>query len=88
MVTAHLHRHAFEMYQHYNIARDMGYSFGGQTFLLRVGTYKLDDSYARSLWEDGDYSSDVIVYFPKEHKKIWFPDMRDAVAYMDGLKGE
>ncbi len=86
VVCGDKHLSGFEEYIHYGMAKDAGMGFGGETFLIRLGTYKTDCGYSKRYWGKGNIRTDCVVYFPKDKMKKRFSTAEDAVIYMKGLE--
>jgi len=79
---AHDHVLGFESFWGYALAEGQGASFGGQTYLIKVGTYS-DGEYGWKYFQNGGFPmTQTVVYFPDTHKKLYFDDMRDAVRFI------
>jgi hypothetical protein len=82
---AHDHEPGIESIWHYGFARENGFSFGGQSILIRVGSPQMS-SYGWKYFHGEQYLSPTVVYFPDHHKKLSFTDPHDAVSYIRSLK--
>ena len=79
VVTEHLHNPGIEGTHEYE------YDAQRNVVNIRTGTYKIGDSYSRSLWKDGVPGSQVVVLFPNSRKIVPFdgPDaIDDAERYL------
>jgi hypothetical protein len=79
----HDHQPAFEMLPNYTMARDVGKSFGGMTFLIKCGTYQ-DSKYGWKYFHNGGRpEAIVVVLWPDEHRMQAFLSIQDAVKFLD-----
>lgn len=80
---AHNHIPAFEIMWGYNWGAQTGQNFGGEVFLIKVGTYQ-DSEFGFRYFSNGGFPlNPTVVYFPDTHKKLAFMDIRDAIAFMN-----
>lgn len=86
VITAHTHKPCFECYQHYELAREWGKDFGGESFLVRTGTYKTHDLYSLRYFGAGVLGTPTVVLRPDKHQMVMFSSAEQAVAYMHGIK--
>jgi hypothetical protein len=87
VATGHTHSPDFEQYTHYEIAEALGYEFGGRSYLIKTGTYKIKDTYSQRYFGQPSIGTPTVVYFPMEkgkRKHLCFPTAEDAVQYMNG----
>ena len=79
----HDHQPAFEMLPNYTMARDVGKSFGGLTFLVKCGTYQ-DSKYGWKYFHNGGRpEAIVVILWPDEHRMQAFLSIQDAVKFLD-----
>lgn len=83
---AHTHAPGVEAIWHYTEARRHGFDFGGMSLLIKVGS-PAKSAYGWRYFHHESYASPTVVYWPHEHKKLWFLDPRDAVQFIRSLKG-
>lgn len=82
----HNHQPAFEMMDAYTLAKEAGMPFGGESYLIKVGTYQ-DGDYGWKYFHNGGKPQNITaVLRPDIHQVRVFPTPQDAVIYMDGLK--
>lgn len=87
VVTGHTHSPDFEQFTHYELAEQLGYDFGGTSYLVKTGTYKTKDMYSQRYFGLPSIGTPTVVYFPmpaNERKHLCFPNAEDAVRYMRG----
>lgn len=84
VVGAHDHTPAFESWWGYSLAEQTGASFGGEVFLMKIGTYQDSDFGWRYFHNGGFPLTQTIIYYPDEHKKLYFADVRDAIKFLGG----
>lgn len=82
VVGAHDHQPAYEVVQHYTLARQAGMGFGGETMYIKVGTYQ-DGEYGWKFFHNGGILNPTVVLYPDKHKKLIFSEPRDAVRYIE-----
>lgn len=82
---AHDHQPGFEFYYHYALVRELGYGIGGESFLMKVGSYQ-DSNFGWKYFHDGGapYSFGV-VYWPDKNKKLIFPTIQDTLYFIDKM---
>jgi len=81
----HDHQPGFELLYHYMLAKEAGMDFGGETYLLKVGTYQ-DSIYGRKYFSNGGFPwNGLVIFWPNEHKKAFFPSIQDGIKYLDYL---
>ena len=85
VVGAHDHVPAFETMWHYTLAREAGMNFGGEAYLIKVGTYQ-DGDYGWKYFHNGGQLNPTVVLYPDRHKKVAFMDPHDAVQFMSTYK--
>lgn len=85
VVTAHTHVPAFEMYHHYDLPRSLGMGFGGETYLVKTGTYLVDDEYSKRFWGAGIIGTPTVVLFPDHHEMVMFSNAERAVQFMNAV---
>lgn len=78
---AHDHSPGFEILNRYEMAREAGFDFGGETYLIKCGTYQ-DSPYGWKYFHGGGQGNPTVVYYPDRHKKLFFMDMRDAIEWV------
>ena len=84
VVGAHDHTPAFESWWGYALAEQTGASFGGEVFLMKIGTYQDSDFGWRYFHNGGFPLTQTIIYYPDRHKKLYFQDVRDAIKFLGG----
>lgn len=83
----HDHTPAFEMLPSYTLARESGASFGGLTFLIKVGTYQ-EDHYGWKYFHNGGRPEAIsVVLWPDKHHMQAFLSLQDAVRFMKTFDG-
>lgn len=83
---AHDHQPAFEIFWSYTLGQDLGTSLGGEVFLIKVGTYQ-DSEFGYRYFHNGGFPvNPAVVYYPKEHKKLAFMKLEDAIQFLEGEK--
>ena len=78
---AHDHVPGFESMDHYTLARQADMPFGGESWLIKVGTYQ-DSDFGWKYFHNGGTGNPTTVLFPNEHKIVPFRNPIDAVRYM------
>lgn len=81
----HDHEPGLEHYYHYNLAREAGYNFGGETILIKAGTYQDSDYGWRYFHGTAPPQNYTIVFYPDQHKMLPFTNPRDAVMFMRAI---
>jgi|WetSurSiteA1Bulk_404760.scaffolds.fasta_scaffold34659_2 hypothetical protein len=81
VVGAHDHVPAAEIMYGYTWAQELGEPIGGQTFLLKVGTYQAS-SFGYRYFHNSMSLNPAIVYYPDQHKKVLFTSAEDAIQYI------
>ena len=76
----HDHVPAFEEIWHYTDARKIGMDFGGSSYLIKVGSMQQGD-FGWKYFHGEAYVSPCVVYFPDQHKKVYFSNPKDAIRY-------
>lgn len=87
IATGHTHSPDFEQYTQYELGEEMGYDFGGRSYLVKTGTYKTRDNYSQRYFGQPSVGTPTVVYFPMPQNKrrhLCFPTAADAVRYMRG----
>jgi hypothetical protein len=87
VVTGHTHSPDFEQYTHYELGEMLGFDFGGRSYLIKTGTYKIKDTHSQRHYGQPTVGTPTVVYFPMEEncrKHLCFPNAEDAVRYMVG----
>lgn len=87
IVTGHTHSPDYEQYTQYELAEQLGYDFGGRSYLVKTGTYKTHDTYSQRYFGQPSIGTPTIVYFPMPQgmrRHLCFPTAEDAVRYMRG----
>lgn len=80
VVVAHDHTPGYESYNHYELAREMGQSFGGQSWLIACSTYKvLGDGWASRYFPKSPLQRITSVFWPNAHHVETFADVQSAV---------
>lgn len=78
----HDHEPGMEHHHHYRLAAEAKMGFGGETILIKTGTYQ-DSDYGWGYYHDGGFPTNyTVVLYPDHKKMIAFADPRDAVTYM------
>ena len=81
----HDHEPGMEHHHHYRLAAEAGMGFGGETILIKCGTYQNSD-FGWKYFHDGGFPTNyTIVLFASHKKMVAFADPRDAVTYMNNL---
>lgn len=84
----HDHEPGMEHHHHYRLAAEADMGFGGETFLIKTGTYQ-DSDYGWRYFHNGGFPTNyTVVLWPDEKKMLCFPDPRDAMVYIDGIKSK
>jgi len=86
VVTAHTHKPAWELYYHYEMAAELGLGIGPYSYLVKTGTYKVDDPYSKRFWTKGVIGLPTIVYHQDHREMVIFRTANQAVTYMRGLR--
>ena len=81
VASGHNHAPGFEIFNRYELARDAGLPFGGESFLIKTGTYQ-DSSYGWKYFHGGGMGNPTVILFPDRHKKLIFMDAKDAIDYL------
>jgi hypothetical protein len=79
---AHDHQPSMECIEHYSLARESGDSFGGEVWLIKVGTYP-DSEYGWRFFHNGGPANPTTVLFPDRRKVVGFRRSEDAVRFMN-----
>jgi len=84
VVVAHDHNPGHEEFNHYNMARDMGLSFGGTSYLVACSTYRTlstNDWAARRFpsWGEGVLKRETAVLFPDRHQIEMYDNCESAI---------
>jgi hypothetical protein len=82
----HDHEPGMEHLYHYNLAREAGFDFGGETLLIKTGTYQDSDYGWRYFHGSAPPQNYTVVFYPDQHKMVPFTRPRDAVIYMEAIK--
>lgn len=81
----HDHQPGAEHYFHYQLARDAEMGFGGETYLIKTGTYQ-DSIYGWKYFHNGGFPVNyTIVLFPDRYKMVLFDNPRDAVRFANSF---
>jgi hypothetical protein len=64
----HDHQPALEVFWGYQIARDMGKNFGGETYLIKLGSYQNGD-FRLKYFQRGYPILPTVIYYPDRHEK-------------------
>ena len=83
VVAAHDHQPGHEEYNHYGLARELGYGFGGTSWLIACSTYKLASAWARRYYGEGVLKRETAVFWPDRHRIEVFDDALSAVERME-----
>lgn len=83
VVGAHDHVPGFELMYHYTLARSADMSFGGETYLVKIGSYQSDNGgYGWKYFHHCGQFNPTVVFYPDEHKKLFFSRTEDAVKFI------
>jgi len=85
VVTAHTHVPAIESYFHYGAAERVGLPFGGDSWLVKTGTYNVDDGFSKRFYNFGVVCDPTLTLFPKERKIVPFMAATDAMSYIKAV---
>jgi len=85
---AHDHAPAIEHLWHYTLAREAGYDFGGETLLIKIGSYQGGSGYGWRYFHNGAICTPTVVLYPHEHKKVVFTNPRDAIVFVNAIAKE
>lgn len=78
----HDHAPGLEHLYHYTLAKEAGLGFGGETLLIKTGTYS-DGTYGWKYFHSGGFSQNyTVVLYPHQHKMVAFTNPEDAMQYM------
>lgn len=78
----HDHEPGMEHHHHYRLAAEAEMGFGGETLLIKTGTYQ-DSDFGWRYYHDGGFPTNyTVVLYPDRKKMLAFSDPRDAVDYM------
>lgn len=84
---AHDHSPAFQAIWQNLRAYKTDKGFGGETFLMKVGTYQEKSDFGYAYFHNGGIPlNHFVVYFPDKHKKIWAPSLEDALRIRKGFE--
>ena len=86
VVGGHDHQPALEHHYHYTLAQEAGMGFGGETLLIKVGTYQDSDFGWRYFHNGGFQPNYTVVFYPDRKKMVPFTNMYDAVAFMKSIE--
>lgn len=83
---AHDHQPGFEAIWNYTAGRDNGKAFGGQTYLIKIGTYS-DSEYGHRYFHNGGFPiMPCVVLYPDQNKKVYFDSLDDAITFVGDKK--
>lgn len=85
IVTAHFHSPAIQQDDHYGVAREAGFNFGGPRITIACGTYKTKDAYSRRYWSEGKVGAPTVLFWHNQQRMAAFKSAEDAVIYTKGL---
>lgn len=85
VVTAHTHKPGFEEYHHYQMAAELGLDFGGVSFLIQTGTFKVNDTYSKRYWTKGVIGTPTVVLHPDRREMDYFRTPEKAVDFIRGI---
>jgi hypothetical protein len=85
VVTAHTHVPAIESYYHYGAAGRAGFPFGGDSWLVKTGTYNVDNGFSKRYYNHGFVCDPTLVLFPRERKIVPFMAASDAAVYIGAV---
>lgn len=88
VITGHNHAPDFETYTSYQDAQELGMGFGGRSIMVKVGTFKTDDTYSKRYYGRPAIMIPTIVYDPRQRDLTVFESAEKAVRYMDALHAE
>ena len=81
----HNHEPGMEHFHHYRLAAEADMGFGGETYLIKTGTYQ-DSDYGWKYFHNGGFPTNyTVVLWPDQKKMLVFQDPKDAVHYMNSL---
>jgi len=79
----HDHEPGLEHYHHYRLAAEAGMGFGGETYLVKTGTYQ-DSDYGWKYFHNGGFPANyTVILWPDQKKMQFFSDPKDAVQFMN-----
>jgi len=83
----HDHEAGFELFHHYTLAQEAGMGFGGESFLIKCGTYQ-DSPFGWKYFHNGGFPWNAgVIYWPGEIKqKLFLPSIEDTLTYLDYLR--
>lgn len=82
VVTAHTHNPDYETFTRYDLAESLGEGFGGTSYLVKCGTYKLNDGYSARNFGLPRCATITCVLYPDRQKVVPFQNAEDAVRFM------
>ena len=85
VITAHTHVPAIESYYHYGAAGRVGLPFGGESWLVKTGTYNTSDGFSTRFYDHGVVCDPTLVLFPRERKMVPFMAATDAVSFVKAV---
>ena len=88
VVTGHHHIPAIESYMHFGAAQRAGIPVGGMTWLIKTGTYNVDDGFSKRYYDAGMVCDPSVVLFPREKKIVPFMSASDAVMFINSFKSK
>lgn len=77
---AHDHQPGIEIMWNYLWPKENGENYGGEVFLIKIGTYQQGD-YGFRYFHNSSINMPSVVLFPDVHKKILFTNLDDAIAF-------
>jgi len=83
VVQGHKHQHAYQFFNKYEVAKELGYTeLGGELHLLHVGTFEVDSGYSKRFWGKGQIGVPVLLFNSNQHEIVWFPKVDQALRYL------
>ena len=86
VVTAHTHIPAIESYYHYGAAQRAGLPLGGESWLIKTGTYNVDDGFSKRYYDNGVVCDPTLVLYPNSKKMVPFMNASDAILFMQAIR--
>lgn len=88
VITGHNHAPDFETYTTYQDAEELGMGFGGRSVMIKVGTFKTDDTYSKRYYGRPAIMVPTVVYDPRYRDMTVFESAEKAVRYMRMLESD
>jgi len=76
----HDHKPGIEHVWHYTLAKEAGKAFGGESLLIKVGTFQ-DSQFGWRYFSNGGKIMPAVVLFPSEKRMIAFSHLDDAIRF-------